>query len=103
MKYVFLLFLLFMGCDKDSNDDILEANAILSWTGDYAVDGCGFFITIGEKEYKPENESIIPESFQSSENMIVFIEYELSVQPVEYICGFEGPSEMDGIFIHKIE
>jgi len=103
MKYALLLFVLFMGCDKDQNNDILEASANLSWTGNYAVDGCGFFITIGEKEYKPENESVIPDRFQSSENMNVFIVYELSIEPVEYICGFAGPSEMDGIFILEIE
>ena len=28
-------------CDKDDSNNV-KSDAVLTWTGDYAVDGCGF-------------------------------------------------------------
>ncbi len=103
MKVVLLLFILIVGCNEKEENNILESNAVLRWTGSYAVDGCGYFIDIGEKEYKPENETDIPEHFNTSENANVFIEYTYTDEQVAYSCGFTGTASMDGIFIHKIE
>ena len=51
-------------CDKDDDLDVVETNATLHWTGDVAVDGCGYSVQIGEKSYKPENEGDIDASFK---------------------------------------
>ena len=48
-----------LSCKKSNDSNNLKSDAVLTWTGDYAVDGCGFFITINNHEYKPENESVI--------------------------------------------
>lgn len=51
-------------CDKEEDLEVVETTATLRWTGDIAVDGCGFSVQIGEKSYKPENEGDIAESFK---------------------------------------
>ena len=40
---------------------------IIKWSGDYAVDGCGYFLMVGEKEYKPTNEADIPDTYKAAE------------------------------------
>ena len=60
----FLILFLILGCEDKKEDKILEANALLHWTGDYSVDGCGFFIVISDNEYKPEDEGAIDDSFK---------------------------------------
>lgn len=61
--------------------------AILRWTGDYAVDGCGFFILIGDQEYKPENESVIGDKYKTNDDMTVLIEYRILSERIEFSCG----------------
>ena len=60
----FLILFLILGCEDKKEDKILEANALLHWTGDYSVDGCGFFIVTSDNEYKPEDEGAIDDSFK---------------------------------------
>jgi len=101
----FLTLFLFLGCDDKKEDkiqEILEANALLRWEGDYSYDGCGFFIDIGEQEYKPEDELAIADSFKVSGGVDVFIKYELLNEIVSYNCGMM-PSELDGIKLHSLE
>lgn len=58
------LMLTAFSCDKDEDLDVVETTATLLWTGDVAVDGCGYSVQIGEKSYKPENEGDIDDSFK---------------------------------------
>ncbi len=55
-------------CKKDDIacpvDETVEAT--LRWTGDYAVDGCGYMLQIGDITHKPENESDIPNSYKET-------------------------------------
>ena len=68
---------------------VMTSEALLNWTGDYAADGCGFFITIDGKKYKPENEDIIDDSFErfSSSKIEVVIEYKLLNTEIARYCG----------------
>lgn len=74
MKYYYnytliLVTLLLVGCKGEicKDLDIVETTATLTWTGDYAVDGCGYSVRIGEQRYKPENEEDIDKSFKTYE------------------------------------
>jgi hypothetical protein len=85
----------FVACKKEN--DILEKNATLVWKGDYALDGCGFFIKIGLKEYKSANESIIDDSYKTSaQNMPVKVKYKLLNKNIKYHCGI-SPTPMKNV------
>lgn len=45
----------------------VDSTALLTWTGEYFIDGCGFFVTIGGQKYRPENEDFINDSFKDVE------------------------------------
>ena len=82
---VFIGFLL--SCNKNStNESYGKAEAILTWTGDYAVDGCGFFIIINHHKYKPEDESIINNSYKT-DSTIVIVEYQILNKKINSYCG----------------
>ncbi|MFD2245304.1 hypothetical protein [Pontibacter ruber] len=74
-------------CDKEDDLEVQEATATLYWTGDYAVDGCGFVIYIDEKKYKPKNEGDIDAAFKKEEPMTVEVKYVLPGKQAEYVCG----------------
>lgn len=98
----FLILFLILGCEDKKEDKILDTNAVLRWDGDYSYDGCGFFIILGEQEYKPEDEESIDDSFRKNGDTDVYIKYELLNETIEYYCGMM-PSELDGIKLHSIE
>lgn len=92
MKYslLILIFLLIIGCkDATSPSDPYTATSevTLSWTGPYAADGCGFIITIGSTKFKPENESIIPDSFKNYGDYKVIMTYTNLQKQLAYSCG----------------
>ena len=80
------LLLITLSCDE-GNEVIYENNAKLIWTGEYEVDGCGFFIEIDSVEYKPENENIIPSAFKVNEPLSVTVQYIDLLYDIEYFCG----------------
>lgn len=91
-----------LSCKNDDDSDILKSEAVLTWTGDYAVDGCGFFVMINDHNYKPENESIIDSNFESGSNNVI-IEYQLLNRKIETACGdLPAPTLTDGIKIISI-
>ncbi|MHA6248165.1 hypothetical protein ACXYMU_09535 [Pontibacter sp. CAU 1760] len=49
------------GCELD----LRTVEATLHWTGDYAIDGCGYILKIGDVDHKPENEDDIPDSYKT--------------------------------------
>lgn len=99
-----LMSLTLLSCEREDNVEIIKAPGILSWTGEYEVDGCGFFLTISGQEYKPENESIIKESFKNGADANVMVEYQLLNRQIESWCG-DMPAAIltDGIKIISIE
>lgn len=78
--------MLFTSCSKDDELDggtLERADATLTWSGDYAVDGCGFTLQIGEEYHKPVNESDIAASYKenfTTEVEVKFINYNRSVK-----------------------
>ena len=86
MKRTFMLItvLIFIlaGCTKEE----MGKDAIIRWTGEYKVDGCGFFIDLNGKTYKPDNENKISEEFKKNSAAVV-IDYRLPNKDIEYNCG----------------
>ena len=85
-RITFLLaisLLIFIGCKKEET----EQNAILKWTGEYSVDGCGFFIEFNGEIYKPNNEDNIGEIFKEESSSIVIVDYKLQNKDIECNCG----------------
>lgn len=86
-------------CKKE---EYKTSNAIISWTGEYGLDGCGFFITIDHKKYKPQDESKIDDKFKTVDQPIV-IEYEIINKIIESWCGdLPESTKTDGVRIISI-
>jgi hypothetical protein len=80
-----------------------SSEAILRWTGMIAADGCGYFLDIGDKEYKAVNEEVIPESFQQNERSAVRVTFEYLAEPLEYSCGLMPLRYISSIRILNIQ
>ena len=87
MKRAFILITVFIfilaACTKEETGK----DAVLRWTGDYEVDGCGFFIDLNGKTYKPDNEDKISGEFKKNSPSAVVIDYRLPNKDIEYNCG----------------
>ncbi|WP_299990981.1 hypothetical protein [uncultured Pontibacter sp.] len=73
-------------CDKDEDLEVLEEVAAITWSGDYAVDGCGFHVQIGEKRFKPANEASIDNSFKSHDPIPVEVKF-VQLGQRDFQCG----------------
>jgi hypothetical protein len=102
-KYIFLLLslIVFFSCDEE--EQVFTKEAILKWQGDYAVDGCGFFLEINKKEYKPENEDFLGDEFKTGEDISVIVKFKYSEKKITYACGWMDQLRTDGIKIISIE
>ena len=74
-QYFFISFLLIffsLSCNENElikefilieeyyNDiDLRKSRALIDWTGEYEVDGCGFFFYIGNHEYNKQQEECL--------------------------------------------
>ncbi|WP_439882203.1 hypothetical protein ACSX1A_03370 [Pontibacter sp. MBLB2868] len=59
----------FISCSKDTETDgatLETVEATLFWSGDYAVDGCGFTLTVDGAYQKPVNEADIANSYKTN-------------------------------------
>jgi hypothetical protein len=89
LKITFAIVLLLyplIGCEE-GNEIIVDPSAKLIWTGDYEVDGCGFFIEIDTVQYKPINEGIIPPEYKRVEPISITVQYIDLLYETEYYCG----------------
>ena len=75
--------MIFIGCTKEKTGQ----DAILLWRGEYEADGCGIFLYINGKTYKPNNENEIGEEFKENSALNVTIDYKLPNKDIEYHCG----------------
>lgn len=99
-----LLVLVFSSACEEGNDVIFEQDAKLIWTGEYDVDGCGFFIEIDTIQYKPENEGIIPPEYKKSEPLEVTVQYIDLLYEIEYSCGdLPDPQKSKAIKLTSID
>lgn len=96
-----VLMLTAFSCDKDEDLEVMESTATLVWSGDYAVDGCGFSVYLNDRQYKPDNEQEIDNKFKAQESHTVHIKYTLPAKPKEFTCGW-GAHKMNGIRIISI-
>ena len=81
-----------------------KTEALLVWSGEYMVDGCGFHVVIDDRQYKPEDEEAIDDAFKTDEPLPVLISYELTGEIIDRRCGLSPESKaMDGIRILSIE
>ena len=84
----------------------IDSTALLTWTGEYEVDGCGFLITIDSITYKPHNEEIINESFKqsASSGLNVIVEYKpLDIEIAYYCEDVTGPQILAPIQLFSIK
>jgi hypothetical protein len=81
-----ILLAFFSSCNEE-NDIIFVPDATLIWTGDYNVDGCGFFVETHGNIYKPENETIIPPEYSKVDSLSITVQFiDLSYE-IDYYCG----------------
>lgn len=108
MFAVLVLGIFFFGCSTDKDDVLsttgkITTTATIIWQGEYAVDGCGFFVRINQKEYKPKNESMIGDEFKTPEPQEAEVTLRFLSEKVEYYCGFAGKQVADGVEIISIQ
>lgn len=89
----FFLIIFILNCEE-GNEVIYEPNAKLIWTGEYDVDGCGFFVEIDSVQYKPENEAILPPQYRTVEPLDVTVQYIDLLYEIEYYCGDSPDAKM---------
>lgn len=98
-----LLLLTWVGCSK-KNPLESQTQAIITFTGDYAVDGCGYWISIDEIQYKPTNEEVIPESFKTSSPDTIQLTYIEETSQKDFQCGLDPTTrEVEKLKIVEIE
>jgi hypothetical protein len=110
---LFCITLLLLGCKREECTEpaaIVETIANLLWTGDYAVDGCGFRVQIGEQFYKPENEEDIDASFRTNESFpypssrSIKLRYLPRGNRLDVSCGMQPATKnIDYIYVLSIE
>jgi hypothetical protein len=98
-----LFALLFLASACQNSSQHISSEALLRWTGMIAADGCGYFLDIGDKEYKAVNEEMIPESFQQNESTSVQLTFEYLPEPLEYSCGLMPLRYISSIRIISIQ
>jgi hypothetical protein len=87
-----LLVIIFFSCQKDDYQ-YLEKEAIIKWKGAYEVDGCGFFIVVDNKEYKPENENKIDAKYKSGETAVLLTYRDLNIS--RRVMCFRNPERSE--------
>ncbi|MBB6610825.1 hypothetical protein H7F15_07235 [Pontibacter sp. Tf4] len=91
--------------NMNSKDQTITKEAQLEWSGEYMVDGCGFKLTIDGKDYKPEDEATIDDSFKVEEGTVpVKVTYTETGETIDRRCGLSTQDRsMPGIRIISIE
>ena len=84
---LFLISISFFYACEEKNDVIFVPDANLVWTGDYDVDGCGFFVETNGNVYKPENEGIIPPEYRVGDSLSISVQFIDLLYDIEYFCG----------------
>ena len=99
-----ILSIVFVLSCEEENEVIITADANLIWTGDYDVDGCGFFVEIDSVEYKPENEGIIPPEYRTNDTLSIVVQYIDLLYEIEYNCGdLPEPQKSKAIELKSID
>lgn len=75
---------------------------VVRWTGDYRVDGCGFFVEIDSVSYRPLNEDYFSDAFRMVSDTIVEMNYLNLNQEITSQCGQGFPFKIGGIEVMAI-
>jgi hypothetical protein len=109
-KHLFLMTTLLFSviiwtCDDQTTEsEIKTEEALVSWKGDFAADGCGYWIHIDLTRYKVDNETIIGDEFKSDSLMKAVVKYEYIGIRNQYPCGMSPSTErIQFIHLHSIE
>ena len=87
IRIILVVFLFTTVACQEPSNTIYEENATLIWTGEYEVDGCGFFVEIDSVQYKPQSESVVSPHFKERSRVNVTIQYLDLQYEIEYYCG----------------
>lgn len=91
-------------CQNGMEQDTETADALLIWSGEYMVDGCGFEVEIDGKRYKPDNENDIDEAFKVEGEIPVLITFERLGRQLDIRCGLSTQSRaMDAIRVVSVK
>ena len=90
-------------CQEETSHPQHQAEALLIFTGDPASDaGCGYFIKIGQDEFKPVNENLIPVALKGESSLAVIITYKPLKERVKYNCNRDADAVGEGIRLYSI-
>ncbi|MEJ8800695.1 hypothetical protein [Pontibacter sp. H249] len=93
----------FSSCEKEDESYTTETvDAVLKWSGNYAVDGCGFFLVVGEQQYKFVNETTIPETYKESGWDGTAVEVKMINYNKKIMAGCQVPVEVNSAKILEI-
>jgi len=99
---VFIIAFAFSVVSSCTDDpETIMAEGVLRWEGDPTLDGCGYFITIHDHEYKPEYEYNIDSSFETDSTNVI-VEYQLLNRIIKGPCNLVHPIMTDGIKLISI-
>jgi hypothetical protein len=98
-----ICMLLLATCQEETSYPQHKAEAVLIWTGDPAVDaGCGYFFRINGEEYKPDNETLIPQSLRGHASLPVIITYKPLSERIRYSCSRGADAMGEGLRLYSI-
>ncbi|MEE9430189.1 MAG: hypothetical protein V3V16_04055 [Melioribacteraceae bacterium] len=86
IRIIFVTLLISVAACTEPSDIVFERNATLIWTGEYEVDGCGFFIKVDSVQYKANSESVISNIYKEKDSTNVVIQYKNLHFDKEYYC-----------------
>lgn len=104
--FAFICLFVFMmtSCQNGADDTQETTDAMLVWSGEYMVDGCGFEVLIDGKRYKPDNENEIDEAFKVEGETPVLITFERLGRQLDIRCGLSTQSRaMDAIRVVSVK
>lgn len=101
--------ILFIGasCTKEPlnpEPELIDFRAVqIRWTGDYSIDGCGYFVIIDSIQYKPFNEEFLYDSFHVMKDTVAEMKYLDLKREIVAQCGEGFPFKVLGIEIMDIK
>lgn len=95
---------LLIACQSNGDGNAETDDAILIWSGEYMVDGCGFEVEIDGKRFKPDNENEMDKAFKVEGETPVIITYEKLGRQLDIRCGLSTQSRaMDAIRVISVK
>lgn len=103
ISLLLLTLTVFSSCKKEDSQATTETTcAILQWTGDYAIDGCGYRLFVDMDEHKITNEDIIPEKYKTANSNKNSVKVKLLNYHRKEIKPCQLPVELNAVKILEI-